>query len=118
MQRCSPDGSGKRRFATRPSAYISHLTISLLLAFLASCEKPPPSNPAVPPSPTIVAFSLNVKKDDLEKERTELETWHSKIEQGRKSNSINESQYKALIKEYEERMRKNKAHLEKLESGN
>jgi hypothetical protein len=115
MERCPPRGRGKRRFATRTSGCISHLTISLLLAFQASCEKPQPSNSGVPPSPPVVAF---LQQKDLEKERTELKIWHSKIEEAGKLNSINESQYKASIKKYEERMRENEVHLEKLKPRN
>jgi hypothetical protein len=55
MQPCPPHGHGERRFSTRPFARIFYLTISLLLAFLANCEKPVPLSP-----PGAIAVSLLV----------------------------------------------------------
>jgi hypothetical protein len=55
MQPCPPHGHGERRLSTRPFARIFYLTISLLLAFLANCEKPVPLSP-----PGAIAVSLLV----------------------------------------------------------
>jgi hypothetical protein len=113
-----PHGRGKRRFSTRPPAPIFHLTTSLLLAFAASCEKTtqpihkPPTEPTRPPLVSLM------KKEDLNKERTELKTWRTKIEEARKSNLIKESEYEANIRKYEERVRQNEADLKKLNPGN
>lgn len=68
-----------------------------------------------PTRPPLVSF---MKKEDFDKERTELQTWRTKIEGARKSNLIKESEYKANIRRYEERMRKNEAELKKLNPGN
>jgi hypothetical protein len=106
----SPHGHGERRFSTRPFARIFYLTISLLLAFLANCEKPVPlSPPGAPPTPPKI-----VEFDTLNKERTKLELFRVETENAKKSNSINESEYKEGIKKYEQRMRKNKEASEKL----
>jgi len=117
MQLCSRHGRGKPRFSMRHSARVFHLTISLLLVFLASCEKTQPSNPALPPEPPVIR-GFRVTKKDLDKERTELQTWHTKIEEARKANSIKESEYKAGIGKYEQRIRKNEADLKQLKPEN
>jgi hypothetical protein len=110
MQPCPPHGHGERRFSTRPFARIFYLTISLLLAFLANCEKPVPlSPPGAPPTPPKI-----VEFDTLNKERTKLELFRVETENAKKSNSINESEYKEGIKNCEQRMRKNKEASEKL----
>ena len=110
MQPCPPHGHGEQRFSTRPFARIFYLTISLLLAFLANCEKPVPlSPPGAPPTPPKI-----VEFDTLNKERTKLELFRVETENAKKSNSINESEYKEGIKKYEQRMRKNKEASEKL----
>jgi hypothetical protein len=81
-------------FSTRPFARIFYLTISLLLAFLANCEKPVPlSPPGAPPTPPKI-----VEFDTLNKERTKLELFRVETENAKKSNSINESEYKEGIK--------------------
>ena len=114
MQPCPPHGHGERRFSTRPFARIFYLTISLLLAFLANCERPEPPSPAgAPPTPPKI-----VEFDKLNKERTKLELFRVETENAKKSNSIQESEYKRRIKEYEQRMTKNRAAFEKLKSGN
>jgi hypothetical protein len=122
MQPCPPHGHGERLSSTRPPARIFYLTISLLLAFLANCEKAePPSPPGAPPTPPqIVAFDKldpNLRKA-LDEERTKLERFRIETEKAKKSNSIQESEYKRNIKEYEQRMTKNRAAFEKLKPGN
>jgi len=110
MQPCPPHGHGERRFSTRPYARIFHLTISLLLAFLANCEKPQPLS-TQPSTPAIVPFVLKVERDKLERFRMETE-------KAKESNSINESEYKRRIKEYEQGVEKNKAAFKALKPGN
>ena len=121
MQPCAPRAHGERRFSTRPSARIFYLTTSLLLAFLG-CEKAePPSPPGAPPTPPkLVAFDKldpNSRKA-LDEERTKLERFRIETEKAKKSNSIQESEYKRNIKVYEQRMTKNRAAFEKLKPGN
>ena len=71
--------------------------------------------PTEPTRPPVVSF---IRKEDLDKERTELQTWRTKIEKARKSKLIKESEYKANIRKYEERMRKNETELKNLNPGN
>jgi hypothetical protein len=68
MQPCPPHGDNERRFWTRSSARILHVTISLLLTFLVNCEHKQ-SGGLPPEPPPIAAFALK----DLERERTQLE---------------------------------------------
>jgi hypothetical protein len=120
MRPCPQHCHGKRGFSTRPSARIFRLTISLLLAFLANCEKAqPPSTPPPPlEPPPIRAFMRKPSKKELEEERDRLARFRIETEKAKESNSIKESEYKRSIKKYEQRMTKNKAAFEKLKPGN
>jgi hypothetical protein len=119
MRPCPPHGHAERWFSTRPSARIFHLTILLLLAFLANCEKAQPPSPSTTlQPPAIREFSTMTPKKEIEEERAGLEGFRIAIEKAKESNSIKDSEYQGKIKEYEQRMTRNKAALEKLNPGN
>jgi hypothetical protein len=95
-------------------------SVAILAALLlVNCEKEPPSLPGDPPAPPkIVAFDKVSSRKALEEERTKLELFRVETEKAKKSNLIQESEYRRRAKVYEQRITNNKAAFERLKLGN